>query len=235
MTISLQSRLLLRQTRTAALGTAMPETGHPYVSLVNVATDIVGQPLLLISKLAIHTQNLLSDRRASLLVCAPDDTRGEDPLTRMRITLIGTMREAPDVRERYLAVHPAASLYAGFADFSFWRLEPESVHAVAGFGRISTFPGQDMLLPPEAAAAFAAIEGGATQHMNEDHTDVIGDFARMLGQPPGDWRMATADLDGLDLVLGERTVRLPFPEPLASPDRLRPVLIEMAKAARAGA
>jgi putative heme iron utilization protein len=152
----------------------------------------------------------------------------------MRITIIGTMQEAPEARERYLAVHPAAALYAGFADFSFWRLEPESVHAVAGFGRISTFPGQDMLLPSEAAAAFAAIEPGATRHMNEDHTDVIADFARMLGQPAGEWRMATADLDGLDLVSAERTVRLPFPEPLPSPDRLRPVLIEMAKAARVG-
>ena len=39
--------------------------------------------------------------------------------------MIGRAERTADerVRERFLARHPKAKLYAGFGDFSFWRLE----------------------------------------------------------------------------------------------------------------
>ena len=229
-------RLLARRCRSAALATAMPRTAHPYVSLVNLATDAAGHPLLLLSRLAAHTRNLLADRRASLLVREPEPLPGgADPLTGLRMTLIGALDEHPAGRDRYLAIHPGATMYAGFADFSFWRMTVETVHAVAGFGRISTFPGGDFVLDEARVRQFAAIEPGATQHMNEDHLDAVADYARMTGEAGGDWRMAGADLDGLDLALGERTVRLAFPRTLAGPAEFRPMLIDLAKQARAGA
>ncbi len=229
-------RLLARRCRSAALATAMPQTAHPYVSLVNLATDPAGHPLLLLSRLAVHTRNLLADRRVSLLVREPEPLPGgADPLTGLRMTLIGALDEHPAGRDRYLAIHPGATMYAGFADFSFWRMTIQTVHAVAGFGRISTFAGSDYLLADEPVRQFAAVEPGAPRHMNEDHTDAISDYARMIGEPPGDWRMAGADLDGLDLALGERTVRLAFPRTLAGPAEFRPMLIELAKQARSGA
>jgi heme iron utilization protein len=228
-----QCRLLARRCRTAALATSIPGSGHPYVSLVNLATDPIGRPLLLLSRLAVHTQNLLADRRASLLVREPEPLPGNaDPLTGLRMTVLGTLEQHPEARERYLDVHPGAALYAGFADFSFWRLAIDTVHAVAGFGRITTFTGDDLLVNEEAAVQFASIERGAAQHMNEDHTDAIADYARLLGEPEGDWRMACADLDGLDLSLGERTVRLAFPRTLSGPAELRPMLIDLVKQAR---
>jgi len=190
--------------------------------------------LLLVSRLAIHTQNLLSDRRASLLIREPLPDHA-DPLTALRMTLIGTLEEFADGRDRYLAVHPGAAMYAGFGDFSFWRMTVRSVHAVAGFGRIATFPGSDMLLPEALADQFAALEPGATKHMNEDHTDAIASYAAMLGEPEGDWKMAGADLDGLDLTLGERSVRLAFARTLTGPNEFRPMLIELARQARSGA
>ena len=133
-----EARILLRRARTGTLASLNAEGGTPYASLVNVATDIEGQPLILVSTLAWHTRNLLADGRASLMVAEPPASG--DALTGPRVTVMGRFvpSELEQVRRRYLARHPQAALYAGFGDFSFWRMEPELAHAVAGFGRIET-------------------------------------------------------------------------------------------------
>src|SRR5271163_4135658 len=117
---------LLRSTRAGALATLDRNTGHPFASLVNVATDSDGSPLILISKLSTHTANLEVDGRASLLLAA---TGKGDPLAYPRLTLLGSFTQLsrddaqePRVRRRFLARHPKSELYAGFADFSLWRL-----------------------------------------------------------------------------------------------------------------
>jgi putative heme iron utilization protein len=128
-------RALMRAQATAALGTAM--AGAPYVSLVLVAVDADGAPLLLLSRLAQHTGNLLADPRVSLLF---DGTAGlQDPLTGPRLTVIGSAAPCPDPQalERYLARHPSAAAYAGFSDFHLYRVAIERGHCVAGFGRIA--------------------------------------------------------------------------------------------------
>lgn len=119
----------------AVLATSMPD-GWPYASLVLFATGVDGAPLLLLSDLAEHTRNLAGAPRASLLL---DGTAGLDaPLTGPRLTLLGRVVRDTDKADsaRYLARHPSAALYAGFADFHFHRLVVERAHLVAGFGRI---------------------------------------------------------------------------------------------------
>ena len=49
---------LLRTRRAGALATIDRNTGHPFASLVNVATDADGAPLILVSRLSTHTANL---------------------------------------------------------------------------------------------------------------------------------------------------------------------------------
>src|SRR6202050_5769882 len=117
---------LLRATRAGALATIDRNTGHPFASLVNVATDADGSPLILISRLSTHTANLEHDGRASLLLVTSG--RG-DPLAHPRLTVLGTFapiagsaEAEPRIRRRFLARHPKSQLYAGFADFSFCRM-----------------------------------------------------------------------------------------------------------------
>ena len=62
-----EARALVASGASAALGTIDRQTGSPYVSLVNVATSVDNAPVLLLSALARHTQNIESDSRASLL------------------------------------------------------------------------------------------------------------------------------------------------------------------------
>src|SRR5215213_3808060 len=111
------AKRLLREARSGALATLMPGSGDPYCSLVNVATAADGSPLLLISKLAIHTKNILADPRASLML---DERKPGDPLEGARVMLMGRLVATDDAkaRARYLMRHPEAELFAGFPDFA---------------------------------------------------------------------------------------------------------------------
>src|ERR1700738_3456851 len=132
------ARSLLRRSRQGALATLMAGSGDPYCSLVNVASHADGSPILLISRLALHTRNILDDSRVSLML----DERAEgDPLEGSRIMLAGRAEEASTddlgiLRRRYLNAHPSAEVFVNFKDFSFFRIRPSGVHLVAGFGRI---------------------------------------------------------------------------------------------------
>src|ERR1044072_3383864 len=112
---------LLREGRSGALATLMTGSGDPYCSLVNVATEADGSPLLLISRLAIHTKNILADARVSLML---DERREGDPLQGARVMLMGTAAgdEGAAARRRYLARQPEAEMFAGFRDFAFYRI-----------------------------------------------------------------------------------------------------------------
>src|SRR5712671_3664491 len=162
------ARSLLRRSRQGALATLMRGSGDPYCSLVNVASDCDGSPILLISRLALHTRNILADSRVSLML---DERAPGDPLEGARIMLSGRAEEAngDDVailRRRYLNAHPSAEVFVDFKDFSFFRILAAGLHLVAGFGRIVDLtPGQFMTDISDAAALLEA-EPGAVEHMN---------------------------------------------------------------------
>src|SRR3954451_11984872 len=96
------SKKLLREGRSGALATVFPGSGDPYCSLVNVATAADGAPLLLISRLAVHTKNILADARGSLVLA---ERKVGDPLEGARVMLSGTpaKTDSADARRRYLA------------------------------------------------------------------------------------------------------------------------------------
>ena len=132
---ALAAKKLLREGRSGALATLMQGSGDPYCSSVNVATAADGAPLLLISRLAVHTKNILANPRVSLMI---DERKAGDPLQGARVMLMGTaaVTSDPDARRRYLERQPEAEMFAGFADFAFYRITLNGVHLVAGFGRI---------------------------------------------------------------------------------------------------
>lgn len=225
-----EARQLLRRARTATLASLNAGTGAPYASLVNVATDVEGQPILLISTLAWHTRNLLADARASLMVAEPPPTG--DALTGPRVTVMGRFvrTDAAHVRRRYLARHPQAGLYAEFGDFGFWRLDAELAHAVAGFGRIETLEVSEVF---PSVPQMAELEESAITHMNEDHAEAVRRMAtRLLGAPAGDWTVAAIDTDGADLRAGDEVLRLPFPAPVRDAESLRRCLAELGRESR---
>jgi hypothetical protein len=228
---------LLRTARSGALATIDRNTGHPFASLVNVATDVDGSPLILISRLSTHTANLEKDGRASLLLAAIG--RG-DPLAHPRLTVLGAFvpvarEDASEarLRRRFLARHPKSELYAGFADFSFWRLEVVSAHLNAGFARAADLKATDVLTDVSGVENLLDAEVGAVSHMNDDHADAVRLYAtKLLGGDDGPWRLTGLDPEGADLALGDTALRLPFPQRVTNAQALRRTLVELAAKAQ---
>lgn len=219
---------LLHEARHGTLAT-LEEGGAPYASLVAVAPDQDGTPVLFLSELARHTRNIARETRVCLLVFSPSD----DPLAAPRASLMGRMSPAPDAesRARFLAWHPDAAVYADFSDFSVFRLAVEEVHLVEGFGRISTLPGAAAL--PAYSQAVRAAEADIVAHMNAEHSDAIALYAQVLLLEQGEgWRMLALDPSGCDLGDGRRVRRLDFPAPAISVAAVREVLVALAKSAR---
>lgn len=225
------ARRVLRRAHAGALATLSGE-GYPFASLVTVATTQAGEPVLLLSQLAVHTQNLSRDPRASLLLVEPGGETG-DPLAGARLSIVGRIGgdDDPALSRRFLARHREAEGYAGFRDFAFYRMSVETSHLVAGFGRIVDIPREKLLVEP--VPALLEAEPGAVSHMNEDHADAIRLYAtRLLGLPDGEWRMTGLDPTGIDLSCEGVAARLDFPAPVDGPGDLRASLVELARRAR---
>jgi putative heme iron utilization protein len=227
------AKKLLREARSGALATLMPGSGDPYCSLVNVASAPDGSPLLLLSRLAVHTRNLLADPRISLML---DERKDGDPLEGARVMLMGSAVASDDPydRRRYLARHPEAASFAGFADFGFYRLALKTAHLVAGFGRIVDLAPGEVLIGVDDAAALIDAEADIVDHLNGEHAEAMRLYAtKLLGAPDGAWRCAGCDPEGLELQRGRSALRLPFRRRVASPGALRQLLKELVGQARA--
>lgn len=238
-TFAERARTLLHQGRTGTLATlSRKHPGHPFASLMPYALDDHGRPLLLISSMAMHTQNLRSDSRASLLLVQPGAV--DDPLAAARVTLMGEARpvaepEIPAVRDAYLERHPAAGYWAGFEDFGFWRLDVADVYFVGGFAAMGWVDGHEYRAArPDPLADVAA---GITEHMNRDHADALLTYARFYaGAEAEEATMTAVDRLGFKLRLrrGSRrwSVRIAFPWTVTNASESRAVLIEMLERAR---
>lgn len=134
----------LLRNKVGSFGAIDFETGGPYVSLANYACDSNGYPVFLFSKLARHTKGIEKDSRVSLLVAEP--AQEGDALVGLRASFMGVIEPAfaTEVSQLYVKTHPYAAGYAGFKDFGFYRLAPETIHVVGGFGRIETFKADQM-------------------------------------------------------------------------------------------
>jgi heme iron utilization protein len=229
------AKALLRTSTTGALATLQIGSGNPFCSLVNTSTLPDGSPILLISRLAVHTRNILHDPRVSLLF---SEAGTADPLASPRISLTGTAAMIEDELQetafrRYLAAHPTAEVFASFADFSFYRVAIAQGHLVAGFGRIIDLSAPQLLTDVSDAAELLAAEEGAVAHMNADHADAVRLYAtKLLGAVDGDWRMISVDPEGCDLAHGAQRLRLSFPERVTDATALRKTLVALVAEAR---
>jgi heme iron utilization protein len=214
---------------------SLKHPGHPFASLMPYALDEQGRPLVLISSMAMHTQNLSADGRASLLVTQA--TKG-DPLAAGRVTLMGEVLPVPEAeRERvkaaYLARHANAAYWVDFDDFGFWRLEPVDVYYVGGFGAMGWVAAAEYVTaePDPLADSSESI----LEHVNKDHVAALLSYARVLAaEPVEEATMVSVDRRGFKLRLrtGDRVhgIRAPFPCEVATAEQFREVFIEMLRA-----
>ena len=186
------------------------EVGLPYASLLLVASDLDGSPILMLSDLADHSRNIAADRKVSLLLAPASNA--EEPLAEARLTLLG--EAMPDdterLRQRFLDRHPGAALYAGFTDFRCYRVRCRKAHLVAGFGRIHWLEGERLLLGRETLE-FWPESGNLARRLNVEETGLVERLGAAASGSPASWRLTGIDPEGCDFRAGGSTARLDFP------------------------
>ena len=233
---SREARALLRASRGGTLATQ--SGGQPFASLITPATAPDGSVLMLLSGLSEHTRHLRDEPRCSVLVAGAAD--GPNPQTAPRLTLTGPaeLEADPAMKARWVALHPYAAFYAGFADFTLWRVRPLAGHYIGGFASAHRLRLQDLTPDPAAVAAVAEAEAGILAHVNADHVDALDAIAAARGRPGPGWRMAACDVDGCDLArmadegAEEAALRVPWSAAVADAGGIRLELVRLARSAR---
>jgi heme iron utilization protein len=139
-----EAKEILAEATHGALATLDPADGHPMATRVALSRLEDGAPLILVSGLSPHAAALEADPRCSLLVGKVG--RG-DPLAYPRLTLrcrAERLSRTPELRAAFLKVQPKAALYIDLPDFMFFRLAPDAISYIAGFGRAYRFSGAEM-------------------------------------------------------------------------------------------
>jgi heme iron utilization protein len=241
-TFTERARTLVYLGRVGSLSTlSRKQAGFPFGSVMPYRLDDHGRPTFLISTMAMHTQNLQADARASLLV-TQKDTDGE-PLGASRVTLVGNVLPVPKtelaaVRKLYLERHANSKYWVDFEDFSFYRMDVVDVYYVGGFGVMGWISASDYdrSQPDPLADSMAEI----IQHMNADHKDALVLLARQFAHIEStEATMTTVDRLGFHVRLktpdGMRGARIAFLREVSNPAETRKVLVEMVKQARSQA
>jgi heme iron utilization protein len=236
-----RARTLMRSGRIGSLSTiSRKQPGFPFGSLMPYGLDSQGHPIFLISTMAMHTQNLQADPRASLFVTEPDASG--DALGSSRVTLIGSALKIPeaelaDARAAYLAGYPDSKYWVDFEDFFFYRLDVIDVYYVGGFGVMGWVTASDY--SQAQADPLAEHKRDIMQHMNADHKDALILIAkRFAGIEAQQAEMTAVDRLGFHLRLktqdGMKGTRIAFLREVSDPSQTREVFVEMVKQARQG-
>lgn len=227
-----EARALLRSARAGTLATQA--AGQPFASLVTPATAPDGSVLMLLSGLSEHTRHLRDEPRCAVMVVGAPN--GPNAQTRPRLTVTGAASPEPDpaLKARWVALHPYAAFYAGFADFTLWRVRPAGGHFIGGFASATRLRLADLTPDPAAVATIEAAEAGILRHVNADHPDALDAIAAARGAEGAGWRMAACDVDGCDLSRDEAVLRVPWSAPAADAAAIRSELVRLARAAREG-
>jgi len=234
-----RARTLVSIARIGSLSTHSRKwPGFPFGSVMPYAADDLGRPVFFISSMAMHTQNLSQDARASLLIMQPDSSG--DPLGAARVTLVGTATEAAaeEVRDLYLSRYENAKYWQEYSDFSYHRLELSSVYFIGGFGVMGWVTAEEYTNARPDPLAETAQE--IIRHMNADHADALVLIARRFaGEKATEASMTAVDRLGFHLRLKtEDRVhgrRVAFLREVGNKDEARAVLVEMVREARASA
>jgi putative heme iron utilization protein len=234
-----RARTLLHLGRVGSLSTlSRKRPGYPFGSLMPYALDVAGRPVFLISTMAMHTQNLQQDGRASLLVTQPEASG--DPLGAGRVTLVGNGSPIPatereEARRLYLERHENSKYWVDFDDFSFFALDVVDVYYVGGFGVMGWITAQEYSQAQPDPLADAAA--GILQHMNADHQDALILLARVHARIEAQEAVMTSvDRLGFHVRMkteeGMKGARIAFLSEVSTPVETRKVLVEMVQQAR---
>lgn len=205
-------------------------TGYPFGSIVPYCLNKEGLPIILISTIAQHTKNIISNPKVSLIVT---EGGADDSQTVGRVTYLGDAelqnKEDVESAERYYNYFPQSRGYHETHDFNFYVIKPVRIRFIGGFGKIYWIEKEDFLL----ANPFSFDEEKQMfDHMNADHMVAIKHYCDLYNidclesLTP---EMVGIDSEGFHLRVGARVHRIDFTETVSSSGAVRNALVKMAK------
>ena len=226
-----EARQMLRAHRYGALCTLSKKfDGHPFGSITPYLADHDGSLLILISTLAEHTKNIQYDPRVSLITHSQDSPHIQ---TQGRVTVVGTAHLVADREQsgkRYLRYFPEAETYFAMHDFSFYRIVPQAIRYIGGFGKIHWVAADNYTVQPYP---LIEQEDDVIAHMNTDHRDTMRRYCRHFKQVEAlDAEMLGIDCDGFDVRADARVLRFDLAEEVLDAQQAREALVKMAQASR---
>ncbi len=225
-------RQILRAHRYGVLCTLSKKfNGHPFGSITPYLVDHDGSLLILISSLAEHTKNIQYDPRVSLVTHSKSDAGIQ---SQGRVTVMGEAQLISDgkheIGARYLRYFPEAQGYLTLGDFSFYRIVPQTLRYIGGFGKIHWVSAASCLVPPYP---LIGQEDDVIAYMNADHRDTMHRYCHHFHQCETlNVEMLGIDCDGFDVRADDKTLRFSFAEMALDAQQARHALVEMAQRAR---
>lgn len=232
------SRFLIRTSKKAFLSTLASSkkksnTGRPSISLVTTVAAWDGSPVMLLSDISNHTQNISDNPCCALMF---DGTAGySNPQEGPRISVMGRIKKTTDqkLHKRYLKYHWSAAQYASFGDFNFYKMEIDRIHLVGGFARSVWLPKNKIILKKQDWAEVADAEADILTHMNTDHKETLKLYGTKLLRKNGiNWSLIGIDPDGFDLRCGSSIHRVNFDEVHGSVKMYKKTLVALSKSVR---
>ncbi len=242
LNLATEARQFLRTTRSGMLSTiSVKYPGYPFGSVAPFVLDHSGQPVILISTIAEHTKNIMSNPKVSLMVFSGDD----DLQASARLTLVGVAtvinNADANLRARYLRYLPQAESYFSMHDFNFYRINIKQARYIAGFGKMGWLATTEIASTHlTTESKLASHETAIIDHMNLDHVHSLIAYCRHYhGLDVSNPEMVGIDSEGFDVrvqispIGTHQNVRFNFEQPIHDAQSARMALVEMSKAVNA--
>jgi len=189
--------------------------GAPFGSFVDYVLDNQGNPILLMNDMSMHTINIQQTTEATgkpavvTLFTQRESAGIGEGQDVSRCSLTGTLERmdpstTPDmdqIRMRYSLTHTYADQVMDSPKFAFYRLNPQHIYFVGGFGVLAKWmdPADYATASPDilAAAADEMLEKINSQH--SDDLQLTAQYLLGVTTPIESIRMTNVDRLGMDI------------------------------------
>ncbi|MAI06502.1 MAG: hypothetical protein CBC47_05180 [Alphaproteobacteria bacterium TMED87] len=223
---------LLRSHNVAILSTISKRyEDFPFGSLITYVTDQNRSIYIYASDIAEHTKNILNNPKSCLTIF--NITKEDDKQNSSRLSIMGNFNKVEkgesleSCKDRFFTFLPKSEEYSKMHDFNFYKLEPQNIRWIGGFGEISWLKDESWKLKEPA---WTNDETSMVEHMNNDHKDVvIACLKGFYGVNDNKALMIGLSIDGYYLESHNKIYYIPFDKPCLSSKEVRKALVVHAK------
>ncbi|MFZ8934746.1 MAG: HugZ family protein [Bacteriovoracaceae bacterium] len=198
--------------------------GYPFGSVTPFVLDYSNKPLIYISSIAQHTQNIQNNSKCCLTIF--ENTK--ETQNKFRVTIIGdaVKSEDPLQQELYYKLFPHARNFSKTHDFFLYSIDPIRVRYIGGFGKIFWIEKQQWNIDQ---AQWRQEQEEILSHLNTDHKDIIELMIKSFGEQDSSASIVTLDPRGCHLKGNKNIYYFSFDEVCLTKNQLRESFIRIAK------